>query len=672
MIEALLQRAASQARWRRTAAWGLAVVSSAAAAWRIGDRIGVTPIATSLVVAMITAAFAVRIFRRRPIGTFTLVEHLNRSVPALEESAALLTRDPTGLSALERLQRARTIAAWQATASRPMLALPSAGTALLVAGAALVLGLLIPAIPRGGVTTFRLAGEPPRSPVALRIERTELGWVPPAYTGLPPRTAAALEATIEVGSMVSWRVAASGASAVRVVSAAGDTLVARRIDKGEWGATETIAKGQVWHIEANGSEGGVVRGEEHLLRVLADREPVVAVLAPEGRIELEWREPHVVVVRAVARDDYGLTRIRLAATVAKGRGEGVKFKENWLPVDVESRVGARELVASRMVHLDSLGVEPGDELFLAFEATDNRSPGPQSARSETIFLSLLDTLDASTAALSGLAIRVEPAYFRSQRQIILDTEALLRDVREGRVKDGGFARALEIGMDQHLLRLRYGGMVGDESNEEVGPDQDISGRHEHDMAENATLLSPTVKALLKSALAAMWDAERELRTGHPKPALPAEYRALASLEEVRRAERSYVKRIGFEPKPVDVGRTRLTKKADRMAPLTRQDSSVASENEPLLRDALVALDSPTSSRAKGSFEAAARRLAERALDSEPARHLETLRALRRLIDGPCDDCPEVARRGLLAALPPAPRPVRPLRSAGGALSTTAP
>ncbi len=671
MITLELSHAIRRARILRTSAWAIATAAVAFAAWRIAERLGVVPLAAGVFAAGCCAFAAIWLFRHRPIDAATLIEHYNRTLPTLEESAALLQVSSPALTPLERLQQERVTAAWNAVPEPPALPLPSVRRALMVALSALVLGVLVPMIPDRSRAGVPLSGPATAGSAPFRLGQVALRWTPPSYTGHPSRDATTLDNIVEAGSAVTWRVTSPEASAVIIVSAAGDTIRGIREPGGGWRADEVAERGRVWHVEAT-SGNQRIRGEEHLLTVVPDREPVVAVLAPAGRIELEWREPHEVVVRAVARDDYGLSRIRLAATVAKGRGEGVKFKQNWLSVDVERRTGARELVASRLVHLDSLGVEPGDEVFLAFEATDNRNPSPQSARSETIFLSLIDTLAGNSATLSGVAIRVEPAYFRSQRQIILDTEALLRDVRAGRVHDGGFARSLEIGIDQHLLRLRYGAMVGEETNETEGPGQDISGRHEHDMAENATLLSPTVKALLKSALAEMWDAERELRTGRPAGALPAEYRALASLEEVRRAERAYVKRIGFEPKPVDINRTRLTKKADRLAALSIRDSTLASTTEPLLRDAIIALDAPTSEPSKQAFDAAARRLAERALDAEPARHLETLRALRRLIDGPCAECREVALRGLLEALPAPPPPIRSARPSHGALGSTAP
>ena len=55
-----------------------------------------------------------------------------------------------------------------------------------------------------------------------------------------------------------------------------------------------------------------------------------------------------------------------------------------------------------------------------------------------------------------------PAYFRSQRQIIIDSEALLAE-RAALDEAKFLARADAIGVDQKILRLRYGQFLGEES-----------------------------------------------------------------------------------------------------------------------------------------------------------------------------------------------------------------
>ena len=75
--------------------------------------------------------------------------------------------------------------------------------------------------------------------------------------------------------------------------------------------------------------------------------------------------------------------------------------------------------------------------------------------------------------------------------------------------------------------------------------------HVHDIAEAATLLDPDTKAILKSALAEMWQAELHLRQGNPDLALPYEYRALEFVKQVQQSTRIYLARVGLELPPPD-------------------------------------------------------------------------------------------------------------------------
>ena len=191
-----------------------------------------------------------------------------------------------------------------------------------------------------------------------------------------------------------------------------------------------------------------------------------------------------------------------------------------------------------------------------------------------------------------------PAYFRSQRQIIIDSEALLAE-RAHLDGDEFLKRSDTIGVDQKILRLRYGQFLGEEfesggrqshSEDEHKDDGDkptqqdaLSDEHEHapatppafgsetnvlaefghthDHAGAATLLDPETKKILKSALAEMWQAELHLRQGDPHTALPYENRALGFIKQVQQSTRIYLARVGLELPPVDESR-RLSGKRD--------------------------------------------------------------------------------------------------------------
>src|SRR3546814_9803811 len=71
---------------------------------------------------------------------------------------------------------------------------------------------------------------------------------------------------------------------------------------------------------------------------------------------------------------------------------------------------------------------------------------------------------------------------------------------------------------------------------------DLQFGHSHDHAEATTLFDPATRALLKSALDAMWQSEGLLRQGQPAAALPHAYQALRFIKQVQQASRIYLDR----------------------------------------------------------------------------------------------------------------------------------
>ncbi|HNG43765.1 MAG TPA: hypothetical protein PK203_18780, partial [Cyclobacteriaceae bacterium] len=305
----------------------------------------------------------------------------------------------------------------------------------------------------------------------------------------------------------------------------------------------------------------------------------------------------------VLTDDYGLTDAYIIATVSKGSGESVKFREEKIRFSNTGKIQGRQLNAHQTLDLKRLGMEPGDELYFYVEAIDNKIPDANHTRTETYFISIPDTAQDVMAADGGLGVDLMPEYFRSQRQIIIDTEKLIREKKAITKKEFG-SRSNELGYDQKVLRLRYGQFLGEEAESGVGPvethadddkdehdeskkaadmvkefghqhdtenehnlveekdptKKDVDGGkkenllegfiHEHDNEESATFFYQSLKMKLKAALAQMWDAELYLRLYEPEKSLPYQYTALKLLKEISNDSRIYVHRTGFEPPPI--------------------------------------------------------------------------------------------------------------------------
>ena len=260
--------------------------------------------------------------------------------------------------------------------------------------------------------------------------------------------------------------------------------------------------------------------------------------------------------------------------------------------------------------LEALGYAKGDDLIVRLSVADNREPEPNVASSASLILRWPPERSMESAGMEGGVQRAMPAYFRSQRQLIIDTEALIGE--RASVDAGRFeGRSDELGVNQRILRLRYGQFLGEEfeggaghappgaveaghasegestadsdgpsgslemlpGHDEEGPQRATEGfgdegdvlsefGHVHDEAEAATLLDPQTKEILRAALDEMWQAELHLRQAEPERALPYEYKALDYIKQVQQAERIYLARVGLELPKLDDTRRLSGDRAD--------------------------------------------------------------------------------------------------------------
>ena len=462
------------------------------------------------------------------------------------------------------------------------------------------------------------------------------------------------------------------------------------------------------------------------LDVQADRAPRVRVLQPDRPLTTLERGQPAWPLSVEADDDFGLGAATLQLTLAQGSGENVRFSTRTLALAGSGDATRRRY--RRSIDLGALGFAPGDDLVLRVLVRDNRSPSPQLARSPAYILRWPAPRGAEASGVEGIVTRTLPAYFRSQRQIIIDTEALLA-VRRTLDATRFTTRSDGIGVDQRILRLRYGQFLGEESENGgpaaprvapppkppaatealaavIAPSSDASppaaqagaaepadahdthdegaaspprvggasasdgGQaavvaafgHTHDEPEAATLLDPDTRALLKSALDAMWLAEGELRTGHPERALPHEYRALRLVKQVQQASRIYLARVGLELPPIDASR-RMGGKREGIVPSGLPVAAAQADADagglaaaalwPALDDgATAAASAQRDARADALLAWLRARAAKGADDDATLALFEALSAWRA--DPDCAACRAALRRELWRWLPAAP------------------
>jgi hypothetical protein len=561
------------------------VIASCALAWRLGGRPG---LALMLTAGTALAAWLLVHFVRR-LDDAWVSRQLDRRRPDLEDSSSLLLLEPQALSGVQRLQRQRLEQRLRARKPQDLRNWrPAYGLVVSwVLGAAVTAAALLISHHGHEMAPQGEPGDIARRPSAVgpRLIEQRLDIEPPAYTGLPARSEARLDAKLPAGSTLQWRLRFQPQPPSVELVFHDQVRIPLVLEDGVWTARHTIEWSALYRVAFKGASW--TPAPLHRLEVTPDQPPVIRIVAPGQPVTLLQAGQHQWPLAFEASDDYGLGPAKLQVTLAKGAGEQVSVTDRTILLRGKGDGQLRSYVYP--LDLQSLRLSAGDDVIVHLSVADNRSPTPNSSRSTGLILRWPAVQGEPSTGLEGIVQRTMPAFFRSQRQVIIDSEALL--AQRGTMTPERFASQSDlIGVDQRMLRMRYGQFMGQETEEAGdhgehdhqdepprtgGPDVDTllqAFGHVHDLPEAATLLDRDTRALLKQALDEMWQAELHLRQGQPEIALPYEYRALDRIKQVQQASRIYLARVGLELPPIDSAR-RLTGNASGMR--DRQDALLA-------------------------------------------------------------------------------------------------
>jgi hypothetical protein len=612
------------------------------------------------------------------LGLADIAVFLDGRLPELEESCGLLLRPAGELSGLERLQVARVEERFgRLEMPRPfrrrlLLAAGWLGLAVLVSmGLGWIGGRTVVGGGVGRVMEARVV-----EPVAPGLKTVRVRVVAPAYTGKAVREQHELNLQVEAGAVVDWEL---------VTSAAVDTVSFLVNDSVRWWLRPADASRTIWRLSRPALRPGFYQvkigaalSALYKLEIIPDEAPRIVIRRPKPYTIVDYGEPEEILLKVELRDDYGILDAHVMATVSSGKGEAVKFKEQELRWG--GNFGGKAYDLTKVLDLPALGLKPGDELYFYCTARDNHG---QETKTETYIIALADTAQLMSLQGMTLATDVKPEFFRSERQIIIETERLLaaRDTIAVGVFEG---KSNDLGIDQKLLRLRYGKFLGEEAEEGDRSELDTVSfgafgdaakildvyTDKHDNAEDATFFEPGVKAQLKATLNEMWNAELRLRTFKPKEALPYCYKALRLLKDLQQQSRAFVAKTGVRTTPLNPDK-RLTGELGGIVPPGQQVMKAAGvSEEDVLRSGLAVLEGMRKGMVllAGDRELllqVERRMGDAAAAS-PGKFLAGFVALRKLVDVGTGDFVTAERSivGLLQVAQPSPR-VRRGRADGG-------
>lgn len=564
-----------------------------------------------------SVGLAVLLGRFKKPSAEEITRFLDRNYSFMEESASLLILESSG-SILEKWQKEKISDRLRSEISKIKLPKDELKKASVMGGLWLAISLILiiakPVLNQSLLQFQEHAdavaseeNEQTESKSIPEIQEVRIRIEPPSYTNLSTQEYEFENISVPEQSSINWTVRTNEqVDDLRLLFSNGESLDMKSEDDSGIYSTSMIAEeNRIYQLQLVNSDTTVFSSFKSI-EVITDQPPGFVVLQPVEKRDFITPQKRIFDIEAEIGDDYGITETEIRATLAKGSGENVRFREQIFSFEEISGMGSKEVLGRTRLNADSLQMEPGDELYFYITARDNK-PEPQLARSDTYFIIYADSGEVSSIEVEGLAVDLLPEYFRSQRQIIIDTEQLLED--EPNISREEFNdRSESIGHDQNLLRQRYGEYLGQEdemttsagesqaasteageedlSAEEEGHDHEEEELnemgltnaeseaasvipdeffHDHGAAEMNTLFAQSPRAMLKEAVDNMWNAEMYLSTRRPEEALPYEYAALELLKAVQQANRQYTRKAGYELPPIDEDEKRLTGTFDDFA-----------------------------------------------------------------------------------------------------------
>ncbi|MTI23056.1 tryptophan-rich sensory protein [Fulvivirga sp. RKSG066] len=544
------------------------------------------------------------------------------------------------------------------------------------------------------------------TPVAQpKIESIQLYVSPPAYTGLRASTSSDLNINAVEQSWLTWTVKTNKATDRVFIETSGKSTQELVSKEGVFKISAKVSENGFYNFKLVGADGREFTSELYSIEAIEDTPPSVELKGIKQYTSFSYFEKKRVNITSLISDDFGLTDAYIIATVTQGTGESVKFREEKLDFDKKAR--GTQVLLNKTIDLDEMKMSPGDELYFYVEAIDNKKPDHQRSRTETYFLNIKDTTDIEFSLAGSLGVDLMPEYFRSQRQIIIDTEKLIAERQKMQKKDFN-SQSNELGFDQKSLRLKYGQFMGVENEsgiaieteeiaEELEEDHDPLAEyshdhdgdnehnlvveddhdhghedehdkgnmldkyiHAHDDPEEATLYTQSTRSMLKQAMAEMWDAELYLRLFEPEKSLPYQYKALELIKKIKNQARIYVHRIGFDPPPIKEDK-RLTGDLDEVKSRSASEDATVDDGLDPLRNLLnrIATLNRGDSLQKSDYQLfahAADALSPLAVE-QPVKYLESLENLKKLSNNEFD--PDNLKkvlanvsRALVQAIPP--------------------
>ncbi len=355
------------------------------------------------------------------------------------------------------------------------------------------------------------------------VDRLELEYVFPEYTGLDPRLVeSGGDIAVLKGTEVRLRAFSTLATEAGELVLDEDDRSAMAVQPdGSLTASFMVEEEGFYRIDLQAPDGQLVTASpQYTIDVLTDQPPAVMFVTP-GR-DTTASAIEEVFVEARADDDFGLLSLHLVYSANGGAEQSVQLFDG-------SASGLREVSAGHTFFMEELGLEPGDFVSYYARATDrNLAQADRDVKSDLYFVQIRAFSRDFRAATSqggamggaGGGADADPrALSEAQREIVSGTFNVIRD-REDYSDEEYRENLVFLTLAQGRLREQVETLLRRMNSRVMPADPEFR----------------TIAELLPQAAEAMLEAETELQGQDADGALPPEQRALQFLQ---RAEEAY-------------------------------------------------------------------------------------------------------------------------------------
>ncbi|MEE4244227.1 MAG: DUF4175 family protein, partial [Kangiellaceae bacterium] len=271
---------------------------------------------------------------------------LNNKYRWLEQSAQLLVKQKSELNRLQQLQidrlnedkelnklTTRLIPRYSILLNRVVSVIGTLMLVLLIVQF-VTSDLATNLIDSNRAKTELMSASEPSQLIKLEQEVTihSIAITPPSYTKIAPYTEFSNDLMVIEGSRVEWTIKASNVThplAFKYSDASSNEVVDRlELSNEHYRFSQLLTQSQFYQL------GTIVEGsfnplsDIYSIAVTADQPPKVKISKPNLAVSVFNKndQPRVVLAFDV-EDDFGITDVKLKASVAKGSGEAVKFRD---------------------------------------------------------------------------------------------------------------------------------------------------------------------------------------------------------------------------------------------------------------------------------------------------------------------------------------------------------